>query len=49
MKTRFRYWVLIPLTIAMVIVIFFYYRGRDNLTNNLITEIEQTAPQLLEQ
>lgn len=49
MKTRFRYWVLIALTIALVVVIFFYYRGRDNLTNNLITEIEQTAPQLLKQ
>jgi CubicO group peptidase (beta-lactamase class C family) len=49
MKTRFRYWVLIALTIALVVVIFFYYRGRDNLTNILTTKMEQVLPQLLEE
>jgi CubicO group peptidase (beta-lactamase class C family) len=47
MKTLFRYWVLIVLTIALVVAIFFYcsYSGQDILTSKM----EQATPQLMKQ
>jgi CubicO group peptidase (beta-lactamase class C family) len=45
MKTKFRYFVPAVLTIALVVVVFFYYSGQDNLARKM----EQATPQLLEQ